>query len=72
MFIYIIVFYDFSFRASYLEIYNENIADLLAGRSNIPGNKGLAVREDSSGATYVADLKEEYATNQATLTFCDA
>ena len=46
-----------------MEIYNENIADLLAGRSNIPGNKGLSVREDQSGVTFVADLKEEYVTD---------
>lgn len=48
-----------------MEIYNENIADLLVGRSNIPGNKGLNVREDGSGNIYVADLKEEVVTGEA-------
>ncbi|KAF2363033.1 Kinesin motor domain [Trinorchestia longiramus] len=54
-------------RASYMEIYNEQIADLLLGRSNIPGNKGLAVREDTSGNIYVVDLKEECVTDEAKL-----
>ncbi|KAA0202013.1 hypothetical protein HAZT_HAZT006534 [Hyalella azteca] len=51
-------------RASYMEIYNEQIADLLVGRSNIPGNKGLVVREDTSGNIHVPDLREECVNNQ--------
>lgn len=40
-----------------MEIYNENITDLLVGRSS--RGKSLNIREDISGAVYVADLKEE-------------
>lgn len=39
-----------------MEIYNENITDLLAGRET--RSKSLSVREDASGIVYVADLKE--------------
>lgn len=42
-----------------MEIYNENISDLLAGRDS--KNKSLPIREDQSGSVYVADLKEECA-----------
>lgn len=42
-----------------MEIYNENISDLLAGRD--PKNRSLTIREDQSGAVYVGDLKEECA-----------
>lgn len=48
-----------------MEIYNEQIADLLVGRSSIPGNKGLAVREDTSGNIHVVDLKEECVTDES-------
>lgn len=40
-----------------MEIYNENITDLLASRES--RGKSLSVREDISGNVYVADLKEE-------------
>lgn len=40
-----------------MEIYNENITDLLVGREK--RGKPLSVREDMSGFVYVADLKEE-------------
>lgn len=42
-----------------MEIYNENISDLLAGRDT--KNRSLAIREDHTGLVYVADLKEECA-----------
>lgn len=45
-----------------MEIYNEHIADLLVG---VGRSKGLVVREDASGQTYVADLKEEVVTDAA-------
>ncbi|XP_071538480.1 LOW QUALITY PROTEIN: uncharacterized protein [Panulirus ornatus] len=48
---------EYLIRASYMEIYNENITDLLADRDS--RGKSLNVREDTSGAVYVADLKEE-------------
>lgn len=50
-----------------MEIYNEQIADLLVDRSNIPGNKGLAVRKDTSGDINVVDLKEERVTDETKL-----
>ncbi|KAG0720849.1 Centromere-associated protein E [Chionoecetes opilio] len=42
-----------------MEIYNENISDLLAGRD--PKGRSLTVREDQTGTLYVAELKEEIA-----------
>ena len=42
-----------------MEIYNENISDLLAGRDT--KGRSLSIREDQSGAVYVGDLKEECA-----------
>ncbi|XP_037784335.1 centromere-associated protein E-like [Penaeus monodon] len=48
---------EYLIRVSYMEIYNENITDLLASRES--RGKSLSVREDISGNVYVADLKEE-------------
>ncbi|KAK8384035.1 hypothetical protein O3P69_016041 [Scylla paramamosain] len=50
---------EYLIRASYMEIYNENISDLLAGQDT--KGRSLNIREDLSGAVYVGDLKEEYA-----------
>ncbi|XP_018015316.1 centromere-associated protein E-like, partial [Hyalella azteca] len=44
--------------------YGQTSSDLLVGRSNIPGNKGLVVREDTSGNIHVPDLREECVNNQ--------
>lgn len=51
--------FDYLNRASYMEIYNENISDLLVGWDT----KGcsFSVREDQSVVVYVANLKEECA-----------
>ncbi|KAK3892880.1 hypothetical protein Pcinc_003281 [Petrolisthes cinctipes] len=48
---------EYLIRVSYMEIYNENISDLIAERER--RGKSLSVREDTSGSVYVADLKEE-------------
>ena len=40
-----------------MEIYNENISDLLAGRDT--RGRSLSIREDLSGTVYVGDLSEE-------------
>ncbi|XP_050697310.1 centromere-associated protein E-like [Eriocheir sinensis] len=56
---------EYLIRASYMEIYNENISDLLAGRD--PKNRSLTIREDQSGLVYVADLKEECANCEKNL-----
>nr|XP_053646642.1 centromere-associated protein E-like [Cherax quadricarinatus] len=47
---------EYLIRASYMEIYNESITDLLVGRES---RKLLHIREDQSGNVYAADLKEE-------------
>ena len=51
-----------------MEIYNENISDLLGRETK---GRSLSIREDPSGAVYVADLKEEYANceEQVSTTF---
>lgn len=55
-----------------MEIYNENISDLLIGRSGISGNKGLNVREDASGTIYVAELTEECVTDEGEVSTLEA
>ena len=44
---------EYLLRFSYLEIYNEQLRDLLA-----PHNEGLKIREDQSGI-FISGLKEE-------------
>ncbi|XP_045615052.1 centromere-associated protein E isoform X2 [Procambarus clarkii] len=56
---------EYLIRVSYMEIYNENITDLLASRDQ--RLKSLAVREDVSGAVFVADLKEECVNSEEKL-----
>ncbi|XP_066983070.1 centromere-associated protein E-like [Macrobrachium rosenbergii] len=56
---------EYLIRVSFLEIYNEAITDLLATRD--PKGRGLTVREDSSGAVYVVDLKEECVSSEEML-----
>ncbi|XP_045105191.1 kinesin-like protein KIN-7I [Portunus trituberculatus] len=48
---------EYLIRASYMEIYNENISDILVGRD--ARGRSLNIREDISGTVYVADLSEE-------------
>ncbi|XP_072373749.1 centromere-associated protein E [Scyliorhinus torazame] len=48
---------EFLLRASYVEIYNESVSDLLAG----PKRRPLEVREDVNRTVYVAGLAEELA-----------
>ncbi|EFJ25368.1 hypothetical protein SELMODRAFT_414001 [Selaginella moellendorffii] len=48
----------FQCRCSFLEIYNEQIADLLE-----PRHKNLQVREDVKTGVYVDNLTEEYVSN---------
>ncbi|KAK4309435.1 hypothetical protein Pmani_018932 [Petrolisthes manimaculis] len=48
---------EYLIRVSYMEIYNENISDLIAEREK--RGKSLSIREDTSGSVYVTDLKEE-------------
>ena len=43
-----------------MEIYNEQIADLLSGEAS---QKSLVVREDQYGNICVAELKEEFVTD---------
>lgn len=45
---------EFLLRVSYLEIYNENIIDLLQ-----PGNSGLKIHESIERGVYVGGLREE-------------
>ncbi len=52
-------------RCSFLEIYNETIADLLA-----PGAAPLAVREDLRRGVYVEGLSEEVVACGAPLPLC--
>lgn len=52
-------------RCSFLEIYNEAIADLLA-----PGAAPLAVREDLRRGVYVEGLSEEVVACGAPLPLC--
>ncbi|XP_076050330.1 uncharacterized protein LOC143030935 [Oratosquilla oratoria] len=56
---------EYLIRASYMEIYNENITDLLGGKEC--RNKGLSIREDGAGIVYVADLKEMCVIQEAQL-----
>jgi kinesin family protein 3/17 len=45
-------------RASYYEIYNENIIDLLAGNANATGSakQGLELKESPDTGIYIKDL----------------
>ncbi|KAK4537090.1 hypothetical protein CDCA_CDCA11G3115 [Cyanidium caldarium] len=52
---------EFLLRVSYVEIYNENIRDLLSGRGN-SGGQSLRVQEDSDGRVTVVDVHEEVVT----------
>ncbi|CAL4123100.1 unnamed protein product, partial [Meganyctiphanes norvegica] len=56
---------EFLIRASFMEIYNENITDLLA--TGLARTKNLSVREEASGQVYVADLTEELCNNEELL-----
>lgn len=47
-------------RCSFLEIYNEQITDLLE-----PSQKNLMIREDTKTGVYVEGLTEEYVSNMA-------
>jgi hypothetical protein len=51
---------EFLLRVSYIEIYNENIRDLLAG-----DNKTLKIREDLERGVFVDELKEEIVVSAA-------
>ena len=49
---------EFLLRMSYMEIYNEDIKDLLA-----PGEQKLQVHESRESGVYVAGLREEIASS---------
>jgi hypothetical protein len=49
---------DYLVKASYLEIYNEQIMDLLE-----PSSFNLTIREDTKKGIYVEGLIEEIATS---------
>jgi Kinesin motor domain len=55
-------------RASFLEIYNETIRDLLApdAAKHAPG-QGLNLREAADGGVYVADLRSEVVNSVPTM-----
>eukprot|EP00934_Nitzschia_sp_Nitz4_P008201 Nitzschia sp. Nitz4//scaffold154_size52827//16137//18633//NITZ4_006774-RA/size52827-augustus-gene-0.22-mRNA-1//-1//CDS//3329537302//8191//frame0 len=46
--------WNFTLSASFLEIYNENLRDLLAGKGN--ANEKLAIKRDRDGKSFVAGL----------------
>lgn len=50
---------SFEMYVSFLEIYNEDIIDLLSPHSNVIKRPPLMIREDLSGEIYLAGLKEE-------------
>jgi kinesin family protein 15 len=53
----------FQCRCSFLEIYNEQITDLLE-----PSLKNLTIREDTKTGVYVESLTEEYVSTMADVT----
>lgn len=53
---------EFEVKIGYCEIYMERIKDLLN-----PAQSNLKVREDSRRGVYIADLGEEYVSNEAEL-----
>lgn len=56
----------FLIRASYYELYNENIRDLLVS-TNQTGNKALELRESKSRGVYIKDLTTYLVNNLAEL-----
>ena len=53
-----------TFHASFFEIFNERVYDLLANENKLLENNSLAVREDANGV-YVEGLKHKEVTNTA-------
>ena len=51
---------EFTVKVAYCEIYLEKIRDLL-----YPEKQNLKISEDKNRGTYIADLSEEYASNEA-------
>lgn len=49
---------EFLLRVSYMELYNEEIRDLLA-----PENSNLAIRESRDQGVYVAGLREDIVSS---------
>ncbi len=54
-----------TFYASFFEIFNERVYDLLANENKLLENLSLAVREDVTNGVYVEGLKEKQVTNTA-------
>lgn len=54
-----------TFHASFFEIFNERVYDLLANENKLLENESLAVREDVTNGVYVEGLKEKQVTDTA-------
>ena len=50
-------------QASFIEIYNESVVDLLADQKTNPQG-GLKIRENGDGDVYVENLEEKIVSSQ--------
>jgi kinesin family protein 6/9 len=56
---------DFTIKVSYLEIYNEQMFDLLSDRARDPsGGSTISIQDDAKGEVHVKGLSQEVVNNE--------
>lgn len=49
---------------SYLEIYNEQLFDLLSDQPRVTGGSGISIQDDAKGEVHVRGLITQVVTNE--------